>query len=454
MKKQLIMLFAASMAITPVMAHANTVVTQPSLSLNGNDATPIPGVWASGTYDSILIACPEEITAVTVPTDVGIVCEVLAKDATASPSDMPTDLSTAFVGSTAYDPSTHGEHLVVFSYLSVNGMPDKWVYTDSVAYGSTATPALTTLPEITWVGTTLRVTNAGPDVNNGGDWSDNPTIWACDSATPVGVTLGSLQTAMPNEFFAANCDTVSYGGSFSSTFDINDFQGYEPEESGRYFFIMPYTEGFNPQHFYAVGTPLPAPDITSSSDVSGSTDRPSFSAPAPFQGPVIATPSIPSSNVPGSTINISGDNLDGVSSVTIGDAEAEVELGENRLTVTIPETLSSGTYDLVISSSTGNVTITNAITVAGVAVGEPQEPRGSTTRIDDTVKIRVFNPAGAGKVQIMVNGEEIAWVRTDDPNDSKLTNGYLVRTVELEPGKNVIEILVDGERIRRNAYGL
>jgi hypothetical protein len=29
---------------------------------------------------------------------------------------------------------------------------------------------------------------------------------------------------------------------------------------------------------------------------------------------------------------------------------------------------------------------------------------------------------------------------------------YLVRTINLEPGKNALEIFVDGERVRRVAY--
>jgi hypothetical protein len=66
--------------------------------------------------------------------------------------------------------------------------------------------------------------------------------------------------------------------------------------------------------------------------------------------------------------------------------------------------------------------------------------------VDDSVKVWVFDVVDAGKVQIFVNGKEIAWVNATDSNDSKLFNGYLVRTVELAEGKNVIEVFVDGER--------
>lgn len=85
-----------------------------------------------------------------------------------------------------------------------------------------------------------------------------------------------------------------------------------------------------------------------------------------------------------------------------------------------------------------------------------------TKRISDTqVKVYARNPIGAGKLQFMVNGDEIAWVRAVDENDPKLRIaqtgplagvGYLVRTVSLEAGKNAFEIYLEGERVRRVAY--
>lgn len=67
------------------------------------------------------------------------------------------------------------------------------------------------------------------------------------------------------------------------------------------------------------------------------------------------------------------------------------------------------------------------------------------------------NAVGAGKVQFIFNGEEIAWVRAVDELDPKVrSNGdfyYLVRTVELVDGqKNVLEVFVDGVRTKRAAY--
>jgi hypothetical protein len=75
---------------------------------------------------------------------------------------------------------------------------------------------------------------------------------------------------------------------------------------------------------------------------------------------------------------------------------------------------------------------------------------------DGTAKMYAKNIVGVGKVQFFHNGREIAWVRAADALNPKLraANGafYLVRTVELVDGKNVLEVYIDGERVRRTAY--
>ena len=76
-------------------------------------------------------------------------------------------------------------------------------------------------------------------------------------------------------------------------------------------------------------------------------------------------------------------------------------------------------------------------------------------------KLYAKNIVGAGKVQFYLNGKEIAWIRAVDETDPKLrviTEGpmtganYLVRTVKLNPGKNALEVYIDGVRTTRVAY--
>lgn len=89
------------------------------------------------------------------------------------------------------------------------------------------------------------------------------------------------------------------------------------------------------------------------------------------------------------------------------------------------------------------------------------EPLGGpaffTTKVSETeVKIYAKDIVGVGKVSFVANGKEIAWVRAQTPGDSKLriqnSIPYLVRTVKLLPGKNRIEILVEGMRAWRVTY--
>ena len=70
-------------------------------------------------------------------------------------------------------------------------------------------------------------------------------------------------------------------------------------------------------------------------------------------------------------------------------------------------------------------------------------------------------PTNPQRATPIVHSEKIAWLRAEDNNDQKLRviesgpmqgTAYLVRTVQLSPGKNVLEVYVDGERVRRTAY--
>ena len=83
---------------------------------------------------------------------------------------------------------------------------------------------------------------------------------------------------------------------------------------------------------------------------------------------------------------------------------------------------------------------------------EPADvPAFFTKKISATqVKVYAKDIVGIGKVQFIVNEREIAWVRAESRGDPKLrienSYPYLVRTVTLSPGKNRIEIRVEGGR--------
>ena len=132
-----------------------------------------------------------------------------------------------------------------------------------------------------------------------------------------------------------------------------------------------------------------------------------------------------------------------------GSAKLAYFLGVNDSgTITV-----TATYD---ADGTGTafaaVTVTKTITIGSAAVSS-----WTKNLNDGTVKMYAKNIVSAGKVQFMLNGKEIAWVRAASAADSKLrtANGasYLVRTVDLVKGKkNVLLIFVDGVQITRTAY--
>ena len=114
--------------------------------------------------------------------------------------------------------------------------------------------------------------------------------------------------------------------------------------------------------------------------------------------------------------------------------------------------------DLVINSSYGTLTHQDAFDIPVQACVDDLITSTWTRNLNNgSVKMHAKNVVGAGKVQMFFNGKEIAWVRAADASDSKLRAAkgfqYLVRTVTLKAGmKNVLEIYVDGERVRRAAY--
>jgi len=176
-------------------------------------------------------------------------------------------------------------------------------------------------------------------------------------------------------------------------------------------------------------------------------------APAPFTGPILNTPAI-GPVVAGGKLVISGSNLGGVSKIEIGGLDAQVVvLSDGSIEITVPRGLAAGVYDIVITSDAGRVTVQGGLTVAAgacLATCAAGEPRPSTKMIAaNNVKVWVFEAYGAGKVQIKLNGREVAWANALSADDPKLRDGYLVRTLTLAAGKNVIEVYVDGERISR-----
>jgi hypothetical protein len=179
-------------------------------------------------------------------------------------------------------------------------------------------------------------------------------------------------------------------------------------------------------------------------------------AAAPYTGPVVKAPGITRTVTKGMKVKIEGSALTSVSKVTIDGKDAKVKVNsEGEIEIVVPSDLANGTYDMVVTSASGVLTVQDAVRVGPTATLLAGDTKPSTKlKEDGTVKVHIYNVIGAGKVQIFVNGVEIAWVNAEDGSDPKLLNDYLVRTIDLAEGKNVIEIYVNLKRVDRKAYTL
>ena len=183
---------------------------------------------------------------------------------------------------------------------------------------------------------------------------------------------------------------------------------------------------------------------------------PMFSAPKPYDGPVVTGKSVQQTE-----IVLTGRNLDQVESVEIEELELEPQIEQGHLKVDLSDVLPVQSEILTLVGAFGKMAIDLTVNLQLESTSEPT--KFWTKKISDTeIKLYAKNIIGAGKVQFFHNGNEVAWIRAEDDPDPKLRiiesgpmtgSNYLVRTREMVEGKNVFEIYVDGERVLRRAQG-
>lgn len=178
---------------------------------------------------------------------------------------------------------------------------------------------------------------------------------------------------------------------------------------------------------------------------------------AQYTGPVITSVS-PNPVMPGSEVMVLGSRLVGINYFIVSDLRAPTKCSEKLCTFTVPESVSTGTQDLVAEGDFGKLVLQGGITVSpSNANAASRVFKGYTKRVSGgQVKFYAKGQTGAGKVQFFVDGREIAWINDVDGRDPKLrfANGasYLVRSVALNPGKNRFEIRLAGVKVWRATY--
>jgi hypothetical protein len=175
----------------------------------------------------------------------------------------------------------------------------------------------------------------------------------------------------------------------------------------------------------------------------------------PYTGPLVTR--VTDASV-GELVTVSGSTLGSVTKVEIDGVQVLVTNSTaTGFSFRLPAGITPGSKTLKVFSSFGVMSVQGALVVRQTASNQ-QATKSQWTKIisDNKVKIYSKNPVGAGKVQFLRDGKEIAWIRAVDETDPKLSlasgTPYLVRTVSLNPGKNRFEIRINGQRAWRATY--
>ena len=307
---------------------------------------------------------------------------------------------------------------------------------------------------------TLSIDQATGEITiNSLTWSDNGAgasrIRACPSQISAQSTATTSTTNAVSQcatLFVASGSVVPATNLNSAYISVPPPQGGQPQNGNYTDFASSYP--FIVHRFYTTATP----NFVWSASVewlgAGSSTEDVVSTP-PYTGPVLQAPGATKPVAAGGKLIIPGSNLSGVSSVEIGGQASQVVVNsDSELEVVIPAGLAPGKYDIIVVSDSGRLTVQDGLTISAGAATTPSGDLKPSTRLkeDNTVKVYLFNVIGNGKVQIFLNGKEIAWINPKDSTDPKLKDDYFVRTLKLDDGKNIITVVRDGVQVSRKAY--
>lgn len=158
----------------------------------------------------------------------------------------------------------------------------------------------------------------------------------------------------------------------------------------------------------------------------------------------------------GGLLELEGEGLRGVALSVNGQPLFVQIITDISGFVQVPAGLAVGSYTLIATANSGNQSLQDAFRIVGD--GSNSSIKVWTKRIAGETQAKLYakNIIGEGKVRFVLNGREIAWINAADNTDPKLRAAggahYLVRTVDLKIGKNVLEIYVEGIRERRVVY--
>lgn len=166
-----------------------------------------------------------------------------------------------------------------------------------------------------------------------------------------------------------------------------------------------------------------------------------------YSGPILSS-AVPSRAKSGEIVTLSGNNLGKITELSIDSTKLEiVERSSSQLRVRVPQGMKPGLKDVLVKSDTGQLTSQGLFTVSAT-------PSTTIKALGKTkVLVEVKNPVGLGRVQIKLNGKQVAEFNATHENDKALKNGRFNSQLKLLKGRrNSIEIYVNGEIVRSVSY--
>lgn len=197
-----------------------------------------------------------------------------------------------------------------------------------------------------------------------------------------------------------------------------------------------------------------------------------FSAPNPFQGPVITDVGADGINADftaqaGNMVSIRGTNLEAVTEVEIAGMKMMPEqISGSSFEISLPVDIEAGLHQLTVYAGSQKILVQERINiplkVAGFDICAEQGPRLWTKRLSDSESKVYIKCAEVGvKYQVLAqtNGsgsyEEIFWTRLEDINDESQRfageSRYFVRSVDIEQ-KLRLRLIENGQVVNQVVY--
>ena len=310
----------------------------------------------------------------------------------------------------------------------------------TITNNSTQPSPLTTAPSFNSI--TLGVPSATP-----GTWLGGTTTveYRACSLSFNATTLAS-STAIP-----AACKTLSGASSGPATLPTNlnnayiDLSGFvsfaDNYMNGQYIYIVLYeTNVTNGVTRYAWSNTI----VFTPSATPGSSSEDEVPPPVYGDGPLVMGSTLPHfTQGEEGTVTLTGKRMNKISSATINGVAVTVTADRRSATISVPATLAAGTYDIVLQTTNGRLTVISALTITNRLEKE------SSLNLGIETKVNVGSLDGRIAVYTKgLKGKTLSWKIAGKWRKTVIESDYQVfQRRTLDAGRDVkVDLYIDGEK--------